>query len=260
MCTAGQTCYRSQPEACFNSLQTGKHMCTRPTHSHCTVSRHDVSIPFKRESTCALRGQRNTNQNLDAVLFQFPSNGKAHVHEQRLVDTLLMFGFNSLQTGKHMCTITRRKTVNHLLIRVSIPFKRESTCARGEQYTFRRPKPFQFPSNGKAHVHALESYLLDPYTPRVSIPFKRESTCARGEVEYDPDISGDVSIPFKRESTCARLKLIKMLGQERFQFPSNGKAHVHGMVFLIIGCERFSFQFPSNGKAHVHDTEKPVVK
>ena len=36
---------------------------------------------------------------------------------------------------------------------------------------------FQFPSNGKAHVHSINSHV-DFADDLVSIPFKRESTCA----------------------------------------------------------------------------------
>ena len=64
-------------------------------------------------------------------------------------------------------------------------------------------KMFQFPSNGKAHVHP--GVCLNPYGK----------------------------------------------GHPQFQFPSNGKAHVHcwiGFAEVVL----YSFQFPSNGKAHVH--------
>ena len=87
---------------------------------------------------------------------------------------------------------------------VSIPFKRESTCAQeglnleNDVWGYR----FQFPSNGKAHVHIPDDVVKHP-NKRVSIPFKRESTCARGRNQ-----AGDVE-------------------GRRFQFPSNGKAHVH---------------------------------
>ena len=37
-----------------------------------------------------------------------------------------------------------------------------------------------------------------------------------------------------------------------FQFPSNGKAHVHWSVKQWIRSVPTLFQFPSNGKAHVH--------
>ena len=65
---------------------------------------------------------------------------------------------------------------------VSIPFKRESTCAP--------PR--------KALVQAGMI---------VSIPFKRESTCALELIRRNSALSAvmaiEVSIPFKRESTCA---------------------------------------------------------
>ena len=90
------------------------------------------------------------------MVFQFPSNGKAHVH--RVVGApkhgFQVGGFNSLQTGKHMCTKLDRINEYGEIITVSIPFKRESTCA---------------PSHSKLVTGDLVT---------VSIPFKRESTCA----------------------------------------------------------------------------------
>ena len=54
-----------------------------------------------------------------------------------------------------MCTQTAIDIVAVRL--VSIPFKRESTCAQDEYLTeilnARLRGMFQFPSNGKAHVH-----------------------------------------------------------------------------------------------------------
>ena len=62
----------------------------------------------------------------------------------------------------------------------------------------------------------------------VSIPFKRESTCAQSNVKGHSVYRGrQVSIPFKRESTCALSCDYPGCKKKKFQFPSNGKAHVH---------------------------------
>ena len=135
MCTRWKASCWWQPCSCFNSLQTGstggsstsprrqvsipfkrgKHMCT--------------SIPFKRESTCAQKptivrckvngfNSLQTGKHMctflkmansvcsDEVVFQFPSNGKAHVHFNFIFGNthIVICSFNSLQTGKHMCT------------------------------------------------------------------------------------------------------------------------------------------------------------
>ena len=114
--------------------------------------------------------------------------------------------------------------------RVSIPFKRESTCAqRVEKFRLKTLQSFnslqtgkhmctaigqgfeklleafQFPSNGKAHVHEVEE-AAEEEEEEVSIPFKRESTCAR-KLRRTPCFAACVSIPFKRESTCARRQM-----------------------------------------------------
>ena len=112
-----------------------------------------VSIPFKRESTCAH----------GSVLSDISAVAKS---------------FNSLQTGKHMCTKMLQSPEHFRRSSVSIPFKRESTCARPfEELRSYRSQRFQFPSNGKAHVHKMLSDSLNSQR-KVSIPFKRESTCA----------------------------------------------------------------------------------
>ena len=68
-------------------------------------------------------------------------------------------------------------------------------------------------------------------------------------------VAAIVSIPFKRESTCAHNipgQVILALSDSQFQFPSNGKAHVHKIKLFLGSVETIAFQFPSNGKAHVH--------
>ena len=60
-----------------------------------------------------------------------------------------------------------------------------------------------------------------------------------------------VSIPFKREGTFRHFGLNLMLRKvEKFQFPSNGKAHSDGHEGRRGTERRYWFQFPSNGKAH----------
>ena len=63
--------------------------------------------------------------------FPFPANGKAHVHQLGETHQIQVqkTGFHSLQTGKHMCTPSPFDRVHNPLT-VSIPCKRESTCAR----------------------------------------------------------------------------------------------------------------------------------
>ena len=112
--------------------------------------------------------------------FPFPSNGKAQGHYgKRIERRRYPICFHSLQTGKHMCTDSKLTKIKHGICfhslqtgkhmctepsrhclprpeyrKVSIPFKRESTCA---------PKKCLWRlSTGSG----------------VSIPFKRDSTCA----------------------------------------------------------------------------------
>ena len=62
---------------------------------------------------------------------------------------------------------------------VSIPFKRESIYARALETYDRNAGGFvfQFPSNGKAYMHAYNT-AQGRLTLAVSIPFKRESIYA----------------------------------------------------------------------------------
>ena len=55
-------------------------MCTFAEREDQLYAGRWVSIPFKRESTCALCAIKNTEE-LDEETFPFPSNGKAHVHK-----------------------------------------------------------------------------------------------------------------------------------------------------------------------------------
>ena len=86
----------------FNSLQTGKHICTHKQAPMGKTKCLYVSIPFKRESIYARK---------PLFLFSFS------------------LGFNSLQTGKHICTNDLYFDIYNLIDPVSIPFKRESIYA-----------------------------------------------------------------------------------------------------------------------------------
>ena len=138
-----------------------------------------VSIPCKRESTCALTHSRK----------QSPPASRC---------------FHSLQTGKHMCTYLRSAKEYARPI-VSIPCKRESTCARHRNdCRDRSRKQFPFPANGKAHVHECTFNLIS-YV----------------EVEGFHSLqTGKHMCTAITPTDVARLRLM-------FPFPANGKAHVH---------------------------------
>ena len=126
-----------------------------------------------------------------------------------------------------MCTFTRRSS-SVLLKRVSIPFKRESTCApnNDDNVVTTTTRSFYSLQTGKHMCTAIDGFRRDK-AQIVSIPFKRESTCARLAISIFASII-IVSIPFKRESTCALLELTEFMEYDgEFLFPSNGKAHVH---------------------------------
>ena len=194
---------------CFHSLQTGKHMCTGISRRSSGYS--EVSIPFKRESTCA--PVIDTTTALGLFLFPFPSNGKAHVHSGIFFALLiLVFCFHSLQTGKHMCTKEKPvETPGEEGFHSLQTGKHMCTKVMKTQFSSSLIL-FPFPSNGKAHVHAKSIYTELLEDGRVSIPFKRESTCAQIMKNLVGMILMVVSIPFKRESTCA----LCLLGAETF--------------------------------------------
>ena len=139
--------------------------------------------------------------------FQFPSNGKAHVHFcGRPNHGRHSKGFQFPSNGKaHV-----HSEANRMIFERTVYL-------------------FQFPSNGKAHVHGVFSYSPEYAFRLVSIPFKRESTCALFIFFASGRDREGVSIPFKRESTCARGSKMFRPGMSItvFQFPSNGKAYMH---------------------------------
>ena len=138
---------------CFNSLQTGKHICTYDYDwqlsagaemfqfpSNGKAYMHDirkskwdhdsvwVSIPFKRESIYARRSYQRNSRHLYTLCFNSLQTGK-HICTDSYRDLMEALDecFNSLQTGKHICTETAYNQPRHT--EVSIPFKRESIYA-----------------------------------------------------------------------------------------------------------------------------------
>ena len=89
-----------------------------------------VSIPFKRESTAKDDRKPSPIMNIASSSFNSLQTGKHSERYQKDSHAFchpLQFCFNSLQTGKH----SERKGRSALavkLLKVSIPFKRESTA------------------------------------------------------------------------------------------------------------------------------------
>ena len=139
-------------------------------------------------------------------MFQFPSNGK--VYSETATDTLVNVSVKSFQfpsNGKvysEFFPLTQLPALSSLPI-VSIPFKRESVF-RGGNPDFSR------------------------YAQRVcvvSIPFKRESVFREVQLCLLATRRQQVSIPFKRESVFRAVSTDVEIGDEEFQFPSNGKVY-----------------------------------
>ena len=142
---SGRTCSRN-----FVSIPFKREGTCEQHHATAAKNIYAVaSIPFKREGTCEqVIAEEETD---DGTVFQFPSNGKAHVNRKKKAK--------------------RRK--EHF---VSIPFKREGTCEPPNTGNESDLFKFQFPSNGKAHVNHPGAQAPE-YRGKVSIPFKREGTC-----------------------------------------------------------------------------------
>ena len=111
------------PIIVFNSLQTGK--AFRTHHGRIPErTRHQVSIPFKRERLSELTNCYNCKR--CKGWFQFPSNGKGFPNGSiRVVRQNRWASFNSLQTGKAFRTNNFRENI------------------------MQARQLFQFPSNGK---------------------------------------------------------------------------------------------------------------
>ena len=91
--------------------------------------------------------------------FQFPSNGKAYPKTTGKAGEdagELKWGFNSLQTGKHIQS-KLKGTKDAVIIIVSISFKRESISKAFSDQCFSLAAAFQFPSNGKAYPKELKN-------------------------------------------------------------------------------------------------------
>ena len=90
----------------FNSLQTGKRIWTEIFIMK-KNKRALVSIPFKRESVSELLYISSWSKK--DKTFQFPSNGKAYLNSNRIVEPhekQRYISFNSLQTGKRIWTLS----------------------------------------------------------------------------------------------------------------------------------------------------------
>ena len=140
------TSSKTAPIKCFNSLQTGKYIQSS--------QRDPCTRPVTRK-------------------FQFPSNGKVYPKGNGSPDKVQRSRFNSLQTGKYIQRGITVVVIDWGLLRVSIPFKRESISKELDLIFKLAGEPFQFPSNGK--VYPKWDWVSKVTLKIVSIPFKRES-------------------------------------------------------------------------------------
>ena len=170
-----------------------------------------VSIPCKRESTCA-HGRRNKRSKSWTGRFHSLQTGKHMCTMADRFSLSFFWSFHSLQTGKHMCTKICKGICLKTLISVSIPCKRESTCALTYE---------AFIGTEKVGFHSLQT--------------GKHMCTGKNERNEDVFLGGGVSIPCKRESTCAQANETELKKlEEEFPFPANGKAHVHAL--LIVYC------------------------
>ena len=173
--------------------------------------------------------------------FQFPTNGKAHGNSYGPSSMRWQRSrFNSLQTGKHMGTLTIRSRRTGFF-------------------------SFQFPTNGKAHGNNRSKTLRVPLTRTDLFQFPTNGKAHGNNRERDRKVETDnsfnslqtgkhmgtnfllillgfvmgVSIPYKRESTWEQTVGSRFDQGIKFQFPTNGKAHGN---LKIIG-ETYVSQF-----------------
>ena len=212
-------------------------------------------------------------------LFQFPSNGKAHLNSHKSGGTTGKEMFQFPSNGKAHLNFKGELKWDSIQSQVSIPFKRESTFKRkiyscndlylrrfqfpsnGKAHlNYRNPRPkgrqrrFQFPSNGKAHLNPRQNRCSESPIPRVPFQFPSNGKAHLNDLLtfLSLAIAMQVSIPFKRESTFKPFWTgSQSQSQLSFQFPSNGKAHLNPATPLPH-LPRKKFQFPSNGKAHLN--------
>ena len=137
----------------FQFPSNGKAYMHRASHSHFYVGTRPVSIPFKREGIYARKIPRWNPSRL--ILFQFPSNGKAYMHEiQREAKKVhKQVRFNSLQTGRHICTTRQRKLRFQSSSFNSLQTGRHICTQFIHKFLHTTHEKFQFPSNGKAYMH-----------------------------------------------------------------------------------------------------------
>ena len=167
--------------SCFNSLQTGRLIRTNNPHG--------------------LYGHGN-------IVFQFPSNGKAH-SDLKMWDrkSLSILSFNSLQTGRLIRTHGDLDNLHDIIEQVSIPFKREGSFGQEKRIkSLPSTNKFQFPSNGKAHSDVPRKPPLTQSSEWVSIPFKREGSFGPIIKTKKCSCGSEVSIPFKREGSFGQQK------------------------------------------------------
>ena len=135
------------------------------------------------------------------VIFGFNSlqTGK-RIQSMRIVTLMPNWprGFNSLQTGKRIQSCKRERKKERK--RVSIPFKRESVAKAYVDGKYEgRITVFQFPSNGKAYPKATTALAMITTASFNSLQTGKRSQS--GVVYADP-VRHSVSIPFKRESVA----------------------------------------------------------
>ena len=211
----------------FNSLQTGKHM----------ESGEDVS------------------DSIVAAMFQFPSNGKAHgKKEDPNADRIAMSdSFNSLQTGKHM---ERNKTQTHGRKNPAFCFNSLQTGKHMERRAkidgkVRVRRGFNSLQTGKhmESVSALNRTLLWRHSFN---SLQTGKHMERRSLQLDCMKPGTYC--FNSLQTGKHMEramfIDSRIGRNRFQFPSNGKAHGKYIQLEKVRRRCEKFQFPSNGKAH----------
>ena len=164
------------------------------------------------------------------IVFQFPSNGKAY---PKRVDE---------STG-HVDSI-----------HVSIPFKRESLSkVEVETIQTEEREVFQFPSNGKAYPKDLKGKDRNVIQEVFQFPSNGKAYPKLITINYEryERYRGFNSLqtgkPIQRGTI---IMAVPIPVQNKFQFPSNGKAYPKRIRIPKSPNHNTEFQFPSNGKAY----------
>ena len=182
----------------FNSLQTGKHMEREQLHgagsnnhrfNSLQTGKHMERYSFGRE----IFPEKGFNS-------LQPGTGK-HMESNTLVARAQLFYmcFNSLQTGKHMESLSSNDRWHSPLRFNSLQTGKHMESVEKEVIDV-----WYFSFNSLQTGKHMESSFCfcDTFLARsVSIPFKRESTWKECGNNYPRVVSSKVSIPFKREST-----------------------------------------------------------